>query len=158
MKFTYINLFSNKVWQSISEQTKKRALKWIADCIAENLGLKHRPNLKYINLPPAADDGGHTVQLGVYSAQKNTIYINIQFISDSYGIVETIAHELRHAWQNQVSKTRDSKQSIIMANNFMNYVSINDSAKYYNYQPLERDARKYASEVRATVESLSQIL
>ena len=156
MKVTYIKLFSADIWQSISEHTKRNALRWIAGCISDNLKLKHKPNLKFINIPPTVIGDDRFSELGKYSAQNNTIYLNVYFINDSYGVVETIAHELRHAWQRQISQTRDSKQSVIMANNIMNYVSFNDNNTYYNYQPMERDARRYAKEVRALVESISQ--
>lgn len=87
--------------------------------------------------------GKDECRLGSYNYVDDYIYVNSFYIdramkqkrsiSDLNTLLDTICHELRHAWQND-NNVYDNNEYI---NSFVDYAA-------YRKQPCEKDARRYA--------------
>ncbi len=69
---------------------KKGTLQKISKAIGEELRIKDIPT---VNISEGDDS------YGFYDPQRNTITLNSLFLSDPIELVNTIAHEMRHAYQ-----------------------------------------------------------
>jgi len=88
---------------------------------------------------------------GVYSHQARTVTINTQQIeAGNHGLLRTIVHETRHAYQyesatspNSNIVSKETKKQ--WKNNLNNYVGADDYEGYLS-QPVEWDARRFAGQ------------
>ncbi len=136
--------FDQTHWEGMSLDDKKEAIDGLRDCIANDLELRDKPEVEYYYNEDAGDFGG-------YSASENTIYINEYNINDAAETVDTIAHESRHCWQHEFAENSDSPQAQIFRENFNDYVRPEDDYRGYRNQPVETDAREYASQIRDSI-------
>lgn len=103
-------------------------------------------------------DGPDSVELGAYDPSDNLIYINNSQLKpgSKYGkcadnLVETVLHEGRHSYQHQVVrdevKPSGEEEKKAWAENMKpdNYVQFTQNPRAYWEQPIEADARAYAS-------------
>ncbi|MAT42802.1 MAG: hypothetical protein CL609_10700 [Anaerolineaceae bacterium] len=112
------------------------------------------------NIPPIPvsveelEDSGDNDYRGRYSRESKTINIDIEnFENDNpVKIFETMAHESRHAMQHYYVEHPDqahpfinSEQLINWEENFENYISGSDDFEGYWKQPIEADARQFAT-------------
>lgn len=92
--------------------------------------------------------------LGGYDPATNKMELNSSFLenNDCRGLMNTILHESRHAFQNKCIQNPDSvtvKQNIIdvWKDNFNNYFSPQDDFEAYENQEIEKDANYFADSV-----------
>lgn len=115
--------------------------------------------------------GNDGIVLGQYDRNTCKIYINdSQFAPDSkYGsrsdrILTTLLHEGRHSYQHQAitgTIMHDETETKVWNENFQKYITFQEDPKGYYAQPVEVDARNYASqryqEILFERDSLSQL-
>ena len=105
----------------------------LVDTLREAFGIEHEINIQYLE-PDSMVEGS-------YSEAENTLYMkrNLNGIDDEFDVMQTIAHEMCHAYQYaQVkSNTNRGREYDI---NFRWYVNNIDSLDYYNRQLVEMEA------------------
>jgi len=91
------------------------------------LDLEYLPEVRYIN----TNDNSY----GSYDNINNILTIDTKYIDDPSEVLNTLAHELRYAWQYQTSIPEVS-----MMNSLENYITPNDDYNGYRNQLCESDA------------------
>lgn len=77
-------------WESVSETEKISTIKELAKAVGDALGLENMPTINIVD----GDDS-----YGFYDPKNNTVTLNSKFFSDPVELVNTLTHELRHAYQ-----------------------------------------------------------
>lgn len=101
--------------------------------------------------------GSDGIVMGKYDRESGKIFINSsQYLPESkYGndaskLLETCLHEGRHAYQDQAVKGIIEHNNLDELNqwkeNFDNYIKYNENPRAYFEQPIEVDARQFASD------------
>lgn len=136
--------FNGGSWNNMSENEKAKNICEFSAALSEKLGLMNPPTIAFFN--------GQKDSCGSYNSDTNVITINRALFNDSAEVVDTIAHETRHAYQHQRANAMETKQDYLYKFNFDNYlspVSIG-SGKYlfftdYQDQLVESEARAFAN-------------
>ncbi len=135
--------FDNKKWGDLSEDERLEVVKDFVSKISEMLGVENVPETSWF-----VDD--ESVQ-GVFYSGINILGLNKCELNKPSELMNTIAHELRHAYQEQHASNPDTKMDYLYKINLANYISpmytengecilFND---YYN-QLVEAEARAFA--------------
>jgi len=139
-----LDKFNNDKWDMISESERKALIEELSSKIGERLGLEKMPEVRFF-------DGAENI-CGAYNPQDNSIEINRNIFSNPKEVVDTVAHEMRHAYQHQHALNPESHLDLLYKCNFENYISPIQLAdgKYlfftdYQDQLVEAEARAYAS-------------
>lgn len=115
--------------------------------------------------------GNDGIVMGQYDRNTCKIYINdSQLAPDSkYGasadrILTTLLHEGRHSYQHQAVTgviIHDEAETKVWTENFQKYITFQEDPKGYYTQPIEADARNYATqryqEILSERDTLSQL-
>ena len=130
-------------WAELSETEKYDAVTALVKEISKELGLKEEPFVFFID----REDG----YCGSYAFGVNTIVLNKNGFNDPRELVDTIAHELRHAYQYMRAEDPITLEDHLFRANFENYISpeYNRNGECINFkdyysQYVEADARAYA--------------
>lgn len=137
-------------WDYLSNSERINFLQHIANIEAEQLDLDHELNV----ILTVLDQNTYST----YCEATHTIEVNIKIIEleSAEEMIDSIAHEAAHAWQNQLIKNCESGKEtraeyIDKANTYKNEfskykrnIAVKDYDKYYNLE-CEIDARAYAS-------------
>ena len=89
---------------------------------------------------------------GAYNNQTNTLELNRNILDKPKEVINTIAHETRHAYQYQRACTGETREDVLYAINFLNYVEpIQFEGNYVNFneyqnQLIEAEARAFAKQ------------
>ena len=139
-----LDKFSNDKWELFSESEQKALVEELASKIGELLGLEKMPEVHFFE---AAEN-----VCGLYNQQDNSVEINSSNFSNPRDVIDTVAHEMRHAYQHQHALNPESHLDLLYKCNFENYISPIQLAdgKYlfftdYQDQLVEAEARSYAS-------------
>lgn len=138
-----LDRFEPDNWERLSETEKYDAVTALVKEISKELGLKEEPFVFLID----REDG----YCGSYAFGVNTIVLNKNGFNDPRELVDTIAHELRHAYQYMRAEDPITLEDLLFRVNFENYISPEYNRKgecvnFYDYysQYIEADARAYA--------------
>ena len=140
--------YNKTVWnQSTIEQRKDILTKYLAE-LALIYGVTVSPNINFFS--------GNQSTRGTYSHSRKMVSINENYLtrSDSYQIMQTVIHEMRHAYQHAAVEEPDSYEVSAETikqwkNNFANYKSTDDGKTTYSQyvtQPVEYDAKNFAKQ------------
>ncbi len=153
----FMNCFHEDTWSSFSPEKKITALQMLADYEFENLGMPAVPlSAGQINL----------FILGEYNSLDDTISIDIKHLEDSAAkeALETLLHELYHAYQNYVAENVDWDSAFAQSayfdearewkDNNENYITPEAGYDAYVNQPLEASAREFSETESARLLSL----
>ena len=132
-------------WSYLDEAEKTDVIESLSKKISELLELEVQPNLSYFD----DDEKG----CGAYNNATNSIELNRNLLLDPDELIDTIAHELRHAYQHQKAMNPGSLLDMLYRVNFDNYISpvcLGDGkflffADYYD-QLVEVEARAFAKQ------------
>lgn len=135
--------FQDSVWSELSEDKKKVAIGELRDVLAEELHLSKIPAVSFFE--------GSDADCGAFNNAENKLEINRPLLENPMGLVNTLAHEMRHAYQHERADKLETFTDLLFKVNFDNYITpvqVTDS-KYlfymdYYYQYVEADARAYA--------------
>lgn len=141
--------FNQERWERMSPEEQKEAITELRDCVATDLELDNKPEVKFYDVPDSTDFGG-------YSVKENAIYINEYNMGDARETADTIAHESRHCWQHERAENPQTEQDYEFKENFEDYVSPSDDYQEYKNQPVEVDARQYAADVCQNIDEYDE--
>lgn len=140
--------FEQENWDNLNLEQREKAIYDLRDAISDNLDIQNIPDVSFYSNEDLTDYGG-------YSYANNTIYINESNINDSKETADTIAHESRHCWQHEYADKSDSSLAQEFRENFDDYIRPEDDYRGYKNQPVEADAREYASEVTNNIPKIN---
>ncbi len=136
--------FDEAQWEKSSEAERKAAISDLAAAIGLRLGLHDIPTIRYFDGPESS--------CGAYIPDENVIEINRNNFSSPKEIVDTVAHESRHAFQQQRAQNPETYMDVLYGVNFANYISPVqlENGHYlfftdYQDQLVEAEARAFAN-------------
>lgn len=140
-----IESFDNVHWETLDDEGRLKLIKQLANCIGESLGIKKLPEIELVELEEEC--------FGYYSERGNYIAINTSYWDNPMEVVDTIAHEMRHAYQRYRADLCENAQDKLYKFNYEHYISPERDVdgKYVNFfdyylQYIEVEARAYAKE------------
>lgn len=132
-------------WSNLDDGEKEGIIESLSNEISDLLELEDQPNLFYYD----ADEN----DCGAYNQETNSIELNRNLLPNPSELIDTIAHELRHAYQYQKAMNPESLLDMLYRVNFENYifpVCLGDGrflffTDYYD-QLVEVEARAFAKQ------------
>ena len=85
-----LDQFSTETWEYMDDSEREDIISEFVSALSEDLGLEDIPEIAVFD-----DDDAY----GFYAPADNTINLNRQYFDDPVELVNTIAHEMRHAYQ-----------------------------------------------------------
>ena len=140
--------FSKKTWKKASVEERKQILTELFEKMQEIYGIE----LTGITIKPIKAEKGFTY--GYYTDYNRAICINEDLLKNARNYkdtIDTLAHEMRHGYQHEVVRNPDAFQVdentvTEWRDNFQDYKTPEDDGDdAYTYQPVEVDARRFAS-------------
>ena len=136
--------FDSEKWVKSSDGEKMAAINEFGTAIGKRLGLDEDPLIRFYDGPDNS--------CGAYLPAENSIEINSNILFDAKEVIDTVAHEMRHAYQHQRAMCPETLQDKLYQLNFENYISPIPLAdgKYlfftdYQDQLVEAEARAFAN-------------
>ena len=147
---TALEKFQPNNWERLDTDEKHEAIKKLVKCISDLQGLPDIPEVEFL------DDGDNSC--GFYSERGNYIGINENYLEDAKEIVDTVAHEARHAYQHYRAELLKEPQDQIYKFNFEHYIAPEYDengfcVNFFDYydQYVEAEARAFASRFSSEV-------
>ena len=135
--------FDADEWSNLTVKERLSAIEAFAELIGSKLGLEKKPAIAVFEGPEN--------ELGAYVQGENRIEINQALLEDPDALINTVAHEMRHAYQYERAQSPETWMDVLYAVNFDNYITpIQDKEGYYinfeDYQDqlVEAEARAFA--------------
>lgn len=145
-----LELFNSDNWENLDVDERYELITELVDSIGQGLGLENIPEIELVDREDNCS--------GYYSERGNYIGINVNYWDDYEDIVDTVAHETRHAYQRFRADKRENHQDEVCKFNFDHYISTDYDTegncihfKEYYEQYIEAEARAYAKEFAAEV-------
>ena len=129
--------FREDNWSDLSLDEQKRSMTDLAACVASDTGNNNPPEIVFRG---DMEDGSY----GGYNPETNTMEINENMLGDSAEAVDTVAHEMWHAYQQQCAMDPTSEKGREYQEGFDNYISPEYDFEGYENQMVEAEAREYA--------------
>ena len=101
-------------WESMGDAEKIASIKELAKVVGEALELQNMPTIDIAD----GDDS-----YGFYDPKNNAITLNSKFFSDPVELVNTLTHELRHAYQYMRAELLETWEDALYKVNLDNYIS-----------------------------------
>ena len=138
-----INKFKSDAWAVMPENERIDVIREFVASLSNQLGLENAPSLE----PYEGDWSSY----GAYSPVNQSISINTKYFDDPKELVNTLAHEVRHAYQHHRAEMLEMREDWLYKCNFDNYVSPQElpNGAYlfftdYQDQYVEAEARAFA--------------
>lgn len=138
-----LNEFDDYKWEVLSQDEKIELVDQLVAKIAEKLGLEDIPEVIYYD-----DDQSNC---GYYYSGMNLLGINACELDNPKELVNTVAHELRHAYQEQRALNPETEMDYKYLANLSNYISplfteTGECILFADYQDqlVEAEARAFA--------------
>lgn len=145
-----LRLFDIQEWDVLDESDKVSISTEFVRLIAEDLGVEKIPTVSFSDELDAD---------AKYNPLENIIYLNNEYVDDPIEIVESLAHELRHAYQHERAEKLETREDLLFSLNLDYYITpeIDSEGYYINFydyydQYVECDARAFASIFREAIE------
>ena len=138
--------FTAENWEKMDLNEQKEAMRDLAEYISDAAGLENPPNIEFYNNEKDGDYGG-------FDRTNNTLYINEHMLYQNDEAADTVAHELWHARQYERSQNPRSKQDLMYAENFNDYITPEEDFEGYQSQILESEARAFANQIKERLHS-----
>lgn len=144
--------YSEETWNNASIEERKQILQDYMDEVIEIYDLQDvKPKIVWDSNATYTEQ---SITWGYYTHGRHTVTLNEQALADdvgnwnSYELQQTVAHELRHAYQHEaIDHPTDymvSQETIDKwEENFDNYISSGTDYRKYRNQPVEVDARDF---------------
>lgn len=97
------------------ENEQMEAVKELANVIGNELDLQYFSEMSVSD----SKNGAY----GIYIWEKNEIVLNSRYFDDPKELVNTIAHELRHAYQHMRAEMLETWENALCQFNFENYIN-----------------------------------
>lgn len=134
--------FRPEKWEALDETERMTAIKELVNVIGGGLQIDKLPDIELMSEGPA---------LGLFDYNVNKIRLNERYFDNPIELVDTIAHEMRHAYQHMRAEIYGTKTDRLYVANFDNYIPIQYDSdgncvnfSDYSDQLVEVDARVFA--------------
>lgn len=107
--------FKSENWDAMNEAAQLTTIKELAQHIGEKLELGKIPSISFLD-----KEAG---EYGDYDPVNNVINLNKKYFDNPSELVNTIAHELRHAFQESRAEILDTWEDALYRVNLDNYIS-----------------------------------
>ena len=138
-------------WENLEPDEKKAAIEKLAEYNYDILGIKEPIKIEYYDKNVEGDYGG-------YDEESNTLFINIRNLQNGPETADTVAHEMRHAYQHMRAGELETNRDLSFAINFSRYIKPEQNQSAYEQQIVEKDAALYAQRFKKYVESLDSTM
>ena len=138
-------------WENLEPDEKKTAIEKLAEYNYDILGIKEPIKIEYYDKNVEGDYGG-------YDEKSNTLFINIRNLQNGPETADTVAHEMRHAYQHMRAGELETNRDLSFAINFSRYIKPEQNQSAYEQQIVEKDAALYAQRFKKYVESLDSTM
>lgn len=139
-----LDKFDEDKWNNMDESEQKDLIKELATAISEKLELDEKPKITFCD--------GSENSYGAYYPGSNSVEINSKNFQNPKEVIDTVAHELRHAYQYQRADKLETMEDMLYKVNLDNYISpiSLENRKYllftdYQDQLVESEARAFAN-------------
>lgn len=139
-----IEKFDEKYWDDLSLEERMDVVNNAVDKISEKLGLNENPEVVFFEDDPS--------NCGYYYSGLNMLGINSGELDNPKELINTISHELRHAYQGQHALNPESEMDYKYLANLNNYISplfteTGECILFTDYQDqlVEAEARAFAN-------------
>ncbi len=144
--------YSKETWDNASIEERKQILQDYMDEVSKVYGLKDvRSKISWSRTATYTDN---SITWGSYNDFSRTVTLNERALSDnvgnwdSYKLLGTVAHELRHAYQHEAIRHPTdfmvSQETInVWKDNFKHYIRSDNNYEAYRAQAVEVDARSF---------------
>lgn len=147
-----LDRFRPENWADKTEAQRVKDAEEVIQNVGERLGLDRVPTLSLYD--------GENDDYGSFDSKKNEISINRNHLDDPSETLNTIAHELRHAYQRFRSDKLETWEDNLYNFNYENYIAPLSlpGGKYlyitdYYGQYVEADARAFANKFMEAIKS-----
>lgn len=135
--------FTDSRWSELSGREKMSSVEELRDALAKELQLSRNPEINYFE--------GPSCDCGSFNHSTGKVEINRVLLDSPNKLVNTVAHEMRHAYQHERAEKLETFTDLLYNVNFVNYIeplqlSDNTFLFYRDYcdQFVEAEARAYA--------------
>lgn len=108
--------FKSEEWGEMDTKEQMSAVRELVKTIGKELQLDRLPEVELLS------DGDEDAY-GLFDAISNKIILNPKYFDDPGELVNTVAHELRHAYQHMRAEMLETKEDALYKINFENYIS-----------------------------------
>ena len=130
-------------WMTLDDSERLDTIEKLVNAVSDELEIKDKPKIVL------ADENEDF--FGAYDPQENTIILNRKGFIDPRELVDTITHELRHAYQHMRAEKLETHEDALFRVNLENYISPeqNEDGEFLNFyeyqnQYVEVDAMAFA--------------
>lgn len=137
-----LSKFDKEHWDKLDYLDKTDVIYEFADLLYNKLEISSKPIIVFIE-----DDMSNC---GSFNVRTKVLKINDNYFNDPKEIIDTVAHELRHAYQHERAEKGETRNDMRYQLNFENYISPVFYEGYclnfneYQDQLVEAEARAYA--------------
>lgn len=150
--YSVLETFNGETWEQLEISERILAIKELVKALSHELGLGKPPEVKITEF--------ESNEYGFYDVKNNTIFLNEKYLDDAPELVDTIAHETRHAYQHMRADIQETWEDQLYNTNFENYISCvplpgGGSLFYTDYrdQYVEVDARAFANQFTEAIKA-----
>ena len=143
--YSILETFNGETWEPLDINERILAIRELVKALGNELGLEKSPEVIVTDFE---DD-----EYGSYDVKNNTISLNGKYLDNAPELVNTIAHEMRHAYQHRRADVQETWEDQLYNANFENYISPvplpgGGRLFYTDYmdQYVEVDARAFANQ------------
>jgi hypothetical protein len=108
--------FKSEEWGKMDTKEQMSVVRELVKTIGKELQLDKLPEVELLS------DGDEDAY-GLFDAISNKIILNPKYFDDPGELVNTVAHELRHAYQHMRAEMLETKEDALYKINFENYIS-----------------------------------
>jgi hypothetical protein len=108
--------FKSEEWGEMDTKEQMSAVRELVKTIGKELQLDRLPEVELLS-------DGDEEAYGLFDAISNKIILNPKYFDDPGELVNTVAHELRHAYQHMRAEMLETKEDALYKINFENYIS-----------------------------------
>ena len=128
--------FDEGEWSQLTTSERLEAMRAFVELLAAKLGLEKVPEIILFDGPDHL--------LGAFVEGEGNVEINKILLEDPNALLNTLAHEMRHAYQYEHAMNPQCWMDILYRINFDNYVTPEMSFEDYQDQLVEAEARAFA--------------
>lgn len=146
-----LDYFDESEWEGLGKEEKKAVALVFTGYLTAKLDISKMPEVIYKNMPEDFYGG--------YDCESNTMIINNKLLDKPKELADTIAHEMRHAYQYERVKRGETYQDALYEYNIDNYVSAERDMdgnwvyiNEYEDQLVEVEAREFAERITDVME------
>lgn len=136
--------FETDNWEALNKAEKETIVEKLAQAIGKELEVEELPDIEFF------EDAKENC--GCYNEWQNVVSINSNNFDDPKEVINTVAHEIRHSYQNMRADKLETEQDELYKYSFDNYISPKyDNNGYclnffeYQDQLVEAEARAFAN-------------